>query len=134
MVPIEIGGNTECMIFDTGANLSTIIESEAVRLGLQIIDAPFDVGSITGNSVKARIGVAKYLKSGNVEFQNVAFIVFPDKALYIEPIKYQIKGIIGYPVINALREITIIKDKQISVPAKPSKLTLNTRSLPKKRP
>jgi predicted aspartyl protease len=129
MVPIEVGGQTDNFIFDTGANLSTIIESQGQKLGLRIIDVPFDVGSITGGLVKAKIGVAKTLRFGNVELNNVAFIVFPDKALYIDQIKYQIKGIIGYPVINALREITITKDKQIFVPRKPSKLALNNLAM-----
>lgn len=122
MVPVEIGSQTDHFIFDTGANLSTITESRAKRLGLTIIDVPFDVGSITGGTVKAKIGVAKSLKFGKVELNNVAFIVFPDKALYIEQIKYQINGIVGFPVINALREVSVTKTKQVIVPAKPAKL------------
>ncbi len=120
MVPVEINGQKESFIFDTGANLSTIIESHAQKLGLQIIDVGFDVGSITGNTVKARIGVAKQLNIGNASLRNVVFIVFPDKALYIEPIKYQITGILGFPAIEALREITWTRTKQLHIPAKPS--------------
>lgn len=123
MVPVGVGSSTEPFIFDTGANLSTITESMAAKLGLQIIDVPFDVGSITGNTVKARIGVAKELKLGNVTFENVAFIVFPDKALYIEQIKYQINGIIGFPVIKALNEFTLTKELQVNIPVKPGKFT-----------
>lgn len=129
MVPVEIGGQTEHLIFDTGANLSTITESRAQELGLTIIDVPFDVGSITGGTVRARIGVAKRLKFGNVELSNVAFIVFPDKALYIEQIKYQINGIIGFPVIKALREVTITKTKQIFVPARRATLNLGNLAI-----
>lgn len=122
MAPVEIGGQQERFIFDTGANLSTIIESHAQKLGLRIIDVPFDVGSITGGMVKAKIGVAEKLKVGNVEFENVAFIVFPDKALYIEQIKYQINGILGFPVIAAMGEVTIDRSNQITIPVKPSNM------------
>ena len=123
MVPVGVGPSAEPFIFDTGANLSTTTESMAAKLGLQIIDVPFDVGSITGNMVKARIGVARGLKLGNIAFENVAFIVFPDKALYIEQIKYQINGIIGFPVIKALNEFTSTRSLQLNIPAKPGKLT-----------
>ena len=123
MVPVAVGAATEPFIFDTGANLSTTTESMAAKLGLQIIDVPFDVGSITGNTVKAKIGVAKELKLGNVTFENVAFIVFPDKALYIEQIKYQINGIIGFPVIKALKEFTLTRSLQLNIPVDPGKFT-----------
>lgn len=123
MIPVTVGAATEPFIFDTGANLSTTTESMAAKLGLQIIDVPFDVGSITGNIVKAKIGVAKKLKLGNVTFENVAFIVFPDKALYIEQIKYQINGIIGFPVIRALKEFTLTRSLQLNIPLKPGKFT-----------
>lgn len=123
MIPVSVGAATEPFIFDTGANLSTITESMAAKLGLQIIDAPFDVGSITGNIVKAKIGVAKDLRLGNVAFENVAFIVFPDKALYVEQIKYQINGIIGFPVIEALNEFTLTKGLQLKIPVRPGKFS-----------
>lgn len=121
-IPVEIGGKTESMIFDTGANLSTVTETLARKLNLQIIEVQFDVTSITGEKIKARAGVAKELKLGNVIVENVIFIVFPDKALYIEPIKYQINGILGFPVIESLREITWTKDKKILIPQKTQKI------------
>ncbi len=119
MIPVEVNGHKESFIFDTGANLSTIIESHAQKLGLQIIDTSFDVGSITGRLIKARIGVAKHLNIGNVHLRNVVFIVFPDEALYIEPIKYQITGILGFPPIEALGEISLTRSKELQIHAKP---------------
>jgi hypothetical protein len=121
-VPIEINGNQpEHLIFDTGANVSTITESLAKKLNLQVIEAQIDVGSITGEKVKARLGVAKRLKLGNILAENVVFLVFPDKALFIEPIPFQMKGFIGFPLIAALREITWKKNKEILIPLKISK-------------
>ncbi|MEZ5425911.1 MAG: retropepsin-like aspartic protease [Pyrinomonadaceae bacterium] len=120
-IPVEINGKTESMIFDTGANLSTVTETLAGKLNLQIIEVQFDVTSITGEKIKAKAAVAEELKLGNVVVKNVVFIVFPDKALYIEPIKYQISGILGFPVIESLREITWTEDKKILIPQKARK-------------
>lgn len=119
-IPVEINGNAkEYLIFDTGANISTINESLAKKLKLQIIEAQIDVGSITGEKVKANLGIAEKLRIGNTLAENVVFLIFPDKALYIEPIQFQIKGLIGFPLITALREITWTKNKEILIPAKP---------------
>ncbi len=119
MIPVAMNGQTEPFIFDTGANLSTITESLAKKLGVDILETTFDVGSITGNLVKAKLGVAKQLGIGNVQLQNVVFIVFPDESLFIKQINYQINGIIGFPVIEALREITWTKTKELHIPARP---------------
>lgn len=123
-VPIGINGNpNEYLIFDTGANLSTIAESLAKKLKLKIIEAQIDVGSITGEKVKANLAVAEKIKLGNVVIENVVFLVFPDKALYIEPIPFQINGILGFPPIAALREITWTKKKEILIPLKTQRQT-----------
>lgn len=119
-VPLEINGNPkEYLIFDTGANISTITESLAKKLNLQIIETQIDVGSITGEKVKANLGIAEKLSLGNIIGENVVFLIFPDKALYIEPIQFQIKGLVGFPLITALQEITWTKNKEILIPAKP---------------
>ncbi len=117
-VPVEINSKEkEYFIFDTGANISTVTESFAKKLNIQIIEAKIDVGSITGEKVKAKLGVAKRLKLGNVLAENVIFLIFPDKALYIEPLKFQMNGIIGFPLISALREITWTKNQEIIISA-----------------
>lgn len=114
-VPVEIGGHKSFFIFDTGANLSVATESLSQKLGLNVIDTAIDVTSITGEKIKARLGVAERLKLGGLEAQNVVFIIFPDAALYIEPIRFQINGILGFPLIEALREITWTRGKQLII-------------------
>ncbi len=121
-VPVLVNGQPDDFIFDTGANISTITESQAAKLKLDIVDASVDIGSITGNDVTAKVGVARELNIGNARLQNVVFIVFPDKALYIEQIKYQIHGILGFPAIEALGEVTWTRSKQILVPARPREM------------
>jgi tetratricopeptide (TPR) repeat protein len=108
MVPVLLqGGSSEEFIFDSGANISTIIESLAVKNGFKIFNESVSVGTITSQKVKAKIGVAPVLKVGAVGFKNVVFLVLPDSVLNINQLNFQVKGIIGYPVISALGNLNI---------------------------
>jgi len=117
--PVEVNGQMHSFIFDTGANLSTVIRSYAVRLGFKIIETPITVGSLTDTQTTARLGVAPALKIGEVTINNAVFLVFEDKDLYIAPAKFQINAIIGFPIIEALKEISFHKDGKVFLPAEP---------------
>ncbi|MCF3107199.1 retropepsin-like domain-containing protein [Niabella sp. CC-SYL272] len=110
--------DTLSCIFDTGANLSTIIRSAAQRLKLDVIPAGIEVGALTGNTVKADLGVCKELRIGGNIIENVIFLVLPDEALAFPQIGYQINGILGFPVIEALREVQLTQDGYFIVPEK----------------
>lgn len=45
------------------------------------------------------------------------------KQLFIPQIDYQINGILGYPIISALREITITQDGNFTVPKDETKIS-----------
>ena len=49
-VPLEVNGQKESFIFDTGANISTIIQSHAEKLALDIYESDVEVGSISGRA------------------------------------------------------------------------------------
>ncbi len=108
-------GNSSQMVFDTGANFSTVKRSLAEELGLQIIPSGFEVGTLTGSQVNSDLAVADTLQIGEMTFTNVVFLVFDDKDLHFPPIDYQIHGIIGFPVIEAMGEIRI-SNAELSVP------------------
>ncbi len=120
-IPIEINGQSVPFIFDTGANISTVTASFAAKLGLKIIEASILVGSITGNKVKSRLAVAPAMKIGNATVRNVVFLVFEDKDLLISQINFQINAIVGFPVIEALKEITITRGGEVFIPARAGK-------------
>lgn len=105
-------------IFDTGANISTISASAAQRLKLEIIPADIDVDAITGKSVKASLAVCKKMVLGNIVVENAVFLVFGDDALSFPQINYQINGILGFPVIEALKEVQLTQDDYFIVPDK----------------
>jgi hypothetical protein len=123
-VPVEINNQTINFVFDTGANLSTVTQTTAQKLGLKIIEADISVGSSTDKKVNSKLGVAPLMKIGQVTLRNVVFLVFEDKALSFPQINYQINGIVGFPVIEAFREVTLTKSDDVLIPAKPGVIRL----------
>ena len=101
-VPVQVNGRQGEWIFDTGANLSTLSESEAARIGLEPHETGTYVNGSTGKKNPLRFAVAHDLLLGNAHLHNVIFLVLSDQALYIGPLKYQIRGILGLPVLRAL--------------------------------
>lgn len=117
------------MVFDTGANFSVIGRSYVDSLGLELIEADFHVGALTGARVNSDLAVAQSLDIGGLTFKNVVFLVFDDKDLSIPQIDYQVKGIIGFPVIEAMEEIRISKDNRLFIPREPASYAFNNLTL-----
>ncbi|NIS37757.1 hypothetical protein GWN91_00890 [Candidatus Saccharibacteria bacterium] len=118
-VPIHFGQQVFPLGFDTGANFSIITASLADKFGFKIIDETIEVSSITGDKIDASFGVSPEMTIGKATISNAIFLVFEDKHLYITEADHQINGVIGFPVISALKEITFLKSGEIIVPAKP---------------
>ncbi len=115
-VPVNNGSaGDQDFVFDTGANISVITETNAVRNKLKLLNSYFAVTAITGLKIKARCGIAPLLRIGDITLNNVVFLVFPDSALSFGT-KYKIEGIIGFPVIEQLGEIRINKKGYMEVP------------------
>lgn len=119
-VTLDSNGQKLKFIFDTGANISTVSETYARKLGLKLYDSKVMVSGITGDFRAARLGVSKELRLGNVVVNNAVFLVFPDQDLYIKVAKLQLNGILGFPVISALRELTLTRSGRLIVPQKPT--------------
>ncbi|ASE61920.1 retropepsin-like aspartic protease [Chryseobacterium indologenes] len=119
---VRVGEETMNFIFDTGANISTVSASAAKRLGMKMIPADIDVDAITGISVKADLAVCKKIVLGNTVIENAIFLVFADNALSFPQINYQINGILGFPVIAALKEMQLTQDDFFIVPEKETKI------------
>lgn len=116
MTPVKLGTTNEDFIFDTGANLSTISESQAKKMNLKIFEQSVDIGSSTQKEIQSKLAIADSLYVGDILFENVLFIVMPDDQLTFPQINYSIKGIIGFPVIHQLGEVHLRKDGKIFVP------------------
>ncbi len=113
-IEVTFPDTTKHLIFDTGANFSVIRRSLVEQYGLTLIKSDFLVNSATGTKVKSDLAVADKIDIGGITCENVIFLVFEDEDLSFPG--YDIYGIIGYPVIEAMKEIHITKDDQLFVP------------------
>jgi predicted aspartyl protease len=106
-LPLLINGQKASYFFDTGANLSTVSESEALRLGLEIRDVSSVGGSsdVNGNKVLFRVALAKSLALGGIVLNNVAFLVAGnDQQPFVDMDAGQ-RGLVGLPVLRAFASI-----------------------------
>ncbi len=109
-VPVTINGTARALVFDTGANFSVVMESEAKVLGIRIIGNTAGIGSVTQTSTPSKIGLADRLTIGGVTFANAVFLVLPDASLTFAGGAYTIPGIVGYPVIAQLERVSVGRD------------------------
>ena len=111
-LPVEVAGTQNELLFDTGAGFSVLTRSKAVEMGLQPLGAAFEVGTATSIRVLADLAVAPRLRIGQVELENVVFLVYPDEVLTFQlPTgPYRIEGILGYNVMQALGKLTLHND------------------------
>jgi len=114
-VEVTIGDSVRDYAIDTGADFSVLIRSEAEALGLEIRDAGVELGSSTERTVTADLAVAEGVRLGSIDLRNVVFLVLPDEAMTFPGIV--VRGLIGFPVVEALGEMTFRSDGSIEIPA-----------------
>ena len=125
-LPVTINGIGMNFIFDTGANLSTTSQSVADSVGMRFLPVEIMVGTITGEKTPTKLAVCDELKLGEMIFRNVIFLVLPDENLSFPQINYRIFGIIGFPVFESMKELSITQSGQFLVPEKQSAFTDNS--------
>lgn len=113
---VNKGVDTIRFVFDTGANFSTVTETTAKKMDMELLEGTIEVGGVTGNTILSKLAVCPFFSIGNIQVENAVFLVFPDSALAFPSIDYQIHGIIGFPVIEALKEIHITQSDKFIVP------------------
>jgi len=125
-IPVKVAATSYKGIFDTRANISTISKTYAEKLKLHILNVSYNEGSgATGIQFKTGMGIADSLYIGDILVKNVVFQVMPDSILYIAPIKFQLNVIIGYPVIEQLKEIHVFSNGKMTIPVIPAKSDLH---------
>lgn len=128
-VPVSFGSHEETFLFDTGANMSVLTESYAEKLGVKKLNTSFKVSASQGKIVESDLGVADSLNLGGIVIKNVVFIIMPDAKLDFPKAGFRIRGILGFPVISALKEVHIFKDSLLQIPLKPKPANLNNMVL-----
>lgn len=126
---IKMGQKNSDFIFDTGANISVIQASEAKKYNLKFLPSNFQVNALTGKKVQSRLAVADTLELDGITITNVVFMVFEDSDLSFPIADYEIKGIIGFPVIRAFQEIHITKNDELFIPMEPSDFKNRSKNL-----
>src|SRR4051794_1313742 len=116
-VPVEVNGESGDWIFDTGANMSAITQSEARRMKLVVRETTTYVSGSTGKKNPLHLAVANDVHFGGSRFNNVVFLVLEDQSLYIAPLKQQINGILGLPVIRALGSVSMTPEGLVRIEA-----------------
>lgn len=116
-LPVQVNGQNEDFVFDTGANLSTITVSTAKKLGLKLIESGVSVGTSSDIKVTSKLAVAPELRLGQAVIHNVIFLVLDDKSLFFPQLNYQIDGIIGFPVMEGIGRVTIAKSNEVKFSA-----------------
>ncbi len=114
-VAVSIDSTPRRYAFDSGANFSVLVRSEAEGLGLEIRPAGLEVGSSTDLQVLADVAVADRVEVGGATLRHVVFLVLPDAALTFPGLR--ITGLLGFPVQRALGALVYHADGTITVPA-----------------
>lgn len=114
-VPVEVNGVQANWIFDTGANISVITESEAARMGVEVRESNATVRGSTGADSRMRVAVARDLQFGRARLRNVVLLVVEDAALRSIEFDTQIQGYLGLPVIRALECLAVSSQGLISI-------------------
>lgn len=127
-IKVKINNQEEEFIFDTGANFSTVSNSIAKKLGMNFLNGKVEVGTSTGSKVNSELAYGDTVRIGNMIFTNVLFLVLPDEDLSFGNGAYVIKGIIGFPVIEDMKQITL-SEKEIFIPAETDKSVYNNLSM-----
>jgi predicted aspartyl protease len=129
-IPIGTNSKTFDAVFDTRANISSITESYARKLGLRRLNVSyFESSGITGNRFKTGLGIANSMYIGSILVKNAVFQIMPDSILYISVLKVQLNLILGFPVIEQLQEIHIFNDGRMTIPLTPTHSDLHNFAL-----
>lgn len=102
-IPASINGQPADYMVDTGANFSTISETEAKRVGLTVIESTVAATDAAGGQARFRIGFADRLNVGDVTLRHVAFLLARDDQEPFVELKPGERGVIGLPVLLAFQ-------------------------------
>jgi hypothetical protein len=119
--PVAIDGHDFYFTYDTGSSLSVLYRSAAEELGLVSRGHGIKVESGTGRWIDAQVVAVPEIRLGRAVVRNAAFLVLPDDNFRTRRVREGVerRGLIGAPVLTALKEITETRDGRFLVPASP---------------
>jgi len=119
--PVRIMDRIFYFAHDTGACLSVLCQSAAEELGLALLGQGIRIQSSTGKLVDARLAVVPEIRLGEAVIRNAVFLVLADASFHLQKVRGGVErsGLIGAPVLAALKEITETRDGRLIIPASP---------------
>ncbi len=102
---VTINGKHANYFIDTGANVSTLSDADAQRLGLEVHEAAVKVNGASGAAATFKVASAKHVSIGHFELENVTFLVSPANKPPFNDKPSLEQGIIGLPVLIAAKHI-----------------------------
>jgi Aspartyl protease len=121
LIPARVGERTFFVGYDTGANMSVLLESLAAELGVPVLGPALKVQIGTGGWVDGRLGVVPEMSLGPIVVRNAVFFVLADK--HFPPSEagpgVERLGFLGAPVLVALKEFTETASGELIVPSRP---------------
>lgn len=108
-IDIAVNGVAQDAVFDTGANLSVLSAETARRMGVEIRESETRVGNGVDGTVPVRIGIADRFEIAGTTLRHVVFLIIDDAQLTFPAVPggYDIKAIVGLPVLRALGRIRL---------------------------
>ena len=105
-LPLQVNSRKAEYIFDTGSAFSVLTQSEADRLGLSPKAVDGKIGESSGRGLTGMqvAGVAN-LVIGGLHLRNVTFLVVSDKGEPWIHLAQERRGIIGLPVLLAMKTL-----------------------------
>ncbi|MGZ8359450.1 MAG: retropepsin-like aspartic protease family protein [Allosphingosinicella sp.] len=115
-IHVSVNGQAQEAVVDTGANLSVLSRDTARRLGVEILDAQANVANGVDGTVPVRIGIADRVEIAGTVFRHVSFLIIDDEQLTFPlPGGYDIRSIVGLPVLRALERVRIDHEGHFAV-------------------
>ena len=118
-------------VLDFGAGHSMIEEQYAKDFDIEILADSILVVNATGVNVYSKIGIVKEIQIGEMTIKNVVFFVAPKilPEAISDSLNYEIKGIIGLPVLRSLEHFLIKKSEKIIVSKSKEKPKLSSNMM-----
>jgi hypothetical protein len=102
-VDVAVNGVRSSWFFDTGAQITVVIQSLADRMHIRPVGTAIKVGTTTAD-VTGKVGIIDRLQIGSAFVENVPVLILSDQQLKLGNV-HQIEGILGLQVMAAFGRI-----------------------------
>ena len=106
-VPVFVDAESHDWMLDPTAPFNLICRSTARSVGLKVSPESATIRTLTGRPIEVHMTVIPRFTIGTVTFRNMTAFVFNDADYYFPKSAYQVRGVLGYPAVSALGNVTI---------------------------